>query len=89
MTSNFIGRQLTANVIEGNVVLDMAFINVIVNDSANVLTLTFNVASASATEKLILKAGESRENLAVPFNKLYYSADTDTSLFRIEGLKAI
>ena len=87
MATNFIGRSLTANILEQNVTLDMAFINLIVNDSVNVVTLSFDVASASAASNLmVLKAGESRQNLAVPFSKLYYKADVDTSLLRIEGL---
>ncbi len=85
--TNFIGRNLTANIIEQNVELNMAFINLIVNDSANTLTLSFDIASASASDNLmILKTGESRTNIAVPFGKLYYKANVDTSLFRIEGL---
>jgi len=85
--TNFIGRSLTANQTEQNVTLDMAFINLIVNDSVNVVTISFDVASASAANNLmILKAGESRQNIAVPFTKLYYKADVDTSALRIEGL---
>lgn len=85
--TNFIGRSLTANQAEQNVTLDVSFINLIVNDSASILTLSFDVASASAANNLmILKAGESRENIAVPFGKLYYKAAADTSYFRIEGL---
>ncbi len=87
MATNFIGRSLTANIVEQNVTLDMEFINLIVNDSANVVTLSFDIASASAASNLmVLKAGESRKNLTVPFSKLYYKADVDTSLLRIEGL---
>ena len=88
MATNFIGRDnLTANIIEQNVTLDMAFINLIKNDSANTITISFDVDSASADHNLLsLKAGESRQNLAVPFGKLYYSADVDASAFRIEGL---
>lgn len=86
MASNFVGRDLVANIVEQNVTLDIAFINLVVNYSANVATLCFDVAGASATETLVLKAGESRQNLAVPFTKLYYSADVDASAVRIEGL---
>jgi hypothetical protein len=87
MATNFIGRSLTANILEQNVTLNMAFINLIVNDSVNTVTLSFDVASASAANNLmVLKAGESRQNLAVPFGKLYYKADVDTSALRIEGL---
>lgn len=91
MATNFIGRSLTANIAEQNITLNMTFINLIVNDSANVVTLSFDVASASAASNLlVLKAGESRQNLAVPFSKLYYKADVNTSALRIEGLaKAI
>jgi len=35
---------------------------------------------------MVLKAGESRKNIAVPFGKLYYKAAADTSALRIEGL---
>jgi len=35
---------------------------------------------------MVLKAGEARENVAVPFGKLYYKAAADTSALRIEGL---
>jgi len=86
MTS-FIGRELTANQAEQNVTLDMGFINLIVNDSANIVTISFDIASASAANNLmILKAGESRQNVAVPFKKLYYKAAADASAMRIEGL---
>jgi len=85
--TNFIGRSLTANILEQNVSLDMAFINLIVNDSINTVTISFDVVSASAGGNLMtLKAGESRQNIAVPFTKLYYKANVDTSAIRIEGL---
>jgi len=85
--TNFIGRNLTANEIEQNVELNMAFINLIVNDSINIVTLSFDIASASAANNLmVLKAGESRTNIAVPFKKLYYKAAADASAMRIEGL---
>ena len=85
--TNFIGRNLTANIAEQNVELNMAFINLIVNDSANTITLSFDVASASAGGNLmVFKAGEQRTNISVPFKKLYYKADADTSAMRIEGL---
>jgi len=86
MASNFVGRDLVANTVEQNVTLDIAFINLVVNYSVNTITICFDVAGASATETLVLKAGESRQNLAVPFSKLYYSADVDASAIRIEGL---
>jgi len=87
MATSFIGRSLTANQTEQNVALNMVFINLIVNDSVNVVTLSFDVASASAASNLmVLKAGESRQNIAVPFTKLYYKADVNTSALRIEGL---
>ena len=87
MATNFIGRSLTANIAEQNVTLDMSFINLIVNDSASTVTLAFDVASASASGNLmVLKSGESRKNIAVPFSKLYYKALADASALRIEGL---
>ena len=87
MATNFIGRSLVANILEQNVTLDMSFINLIVNDSTSTVTLSFDVASASASGNLmVLKAGEARENVAVPFGKLYYKAAADTSALRIEGL---
>ena len=85
--TNFIGRNLTANIAEQNVELNMAFINLIINDSVNTITLSFDVASASAGGNLmVFKAGEQRTNIAVPFENLYYKADVDTSALRIEGL---
>jgi len=85
--TNFIGRSLVANILEQNVELNMAFINLIVNDSPNTVTVSFDIASASAANNLmVLKTGESRTNIAVPFEKLYYKADVDTSALRIEGL---
>ena len=84
MATNFIGRSLTANILEQNVELNMSFINLIVNDSANVITLAFDVTAT--TNIMILKAGEARKNIAVPFSKLYYKAAADTSALRIEGL---
>jgi hypothetical protein len=86
MATNFIGRKLTANIAEQNVTLNMGFVYLIKNDSANVVTLSFEVASASATELMILNAGESRTNLDFPIEKLYYKAAADTSYVRIEGL---
>jgi len=86
MATNFVGRSLTANIVEQNATLNIEFISLIVNDSANTITLSFDVASASATELMVLKTGESRENLAIPFAKLYYKADVDASAMRIEGL---
>jgi len=87
MATNFIGRSLTANILEQNVELNMGFINLIINDSANTVTISFDIASASAANNLmILKAGESRQNIPVPFKKLYYKADVDASAMRIEGL---
>jgi len=84
MATNFIGRSLTANILEQNVELNMSFINLIVNDSANVITLAFDVTAT--TNIMILKAGEVRKNIAVPFGKLYYKATADASALRIEGL---
>jgi len=84
MATNFIGRSLTANILEQNVELNMSFINLIVNDSANVITLAFDVTAT--TNIMILKAGEVRKNIAVPFGKLYYKAAADASALRIEGL---
>ena len=84
MATNFIGRSLTANILEQNVELNMSFINLIVNDSANVITLAFDVTAT--TNVMILKAGEVRKNIAVPFGKLYYKATADASALRIEGL---
>jgi len=84
VATNFIGRSLTANQAEQNVTLNMAFINLIVNDSVNTVTLSFDITAT--TNVMILKAGESRENIAVPFVKLYYKASADTSAIRIEGL---
>ncbi len=87
MATNFIGRSLTANILEQNVALNMGFVYMVSNDSANVVTLSFEVASASATELMVLKAGESRTNLDFPIGTLYYKADVNTSAVRIEGLK--
>jgi len=84
MATNFIGRSLTANIAEQNVTLDMSFINLIVNDSTSVVTLAFDVTAT--TNVMILKAGEVRKNIAVPFGKLYYKATADASALRIEGL---
>ena len=84
MATNFIGRSLVANILEQNVELNMSFINLIVNDSANVITLAFDVTAT--TNVMILKAGEVRKNIAVPFGKLYYKATADASALRIEGL---
>jgi len=84
MATNFIGRSLTANILEQNVELNMSFINLIVNDSANVITLAFDVTAT--TNIMTLKAGEVRKNIAVPFGKLYYKATADASALRIEGL---
>ena len=85
--TNFIGRSLTANIAEQNVELNMTFINLIINDSPNTITLSFDIASASAAGNLmVFKPGEQRTNIAVPFEKLYYKADVDTSAMRIEGL---
>ena len=83
--TNFIGRSLVANQAEQNVELDMAFINLIVNDSANTITVTFDEATTSSNV-MVFKAGEQRTNIAVPFENLYYKADVDTSALRIEGL---
>ena len=87
MATNLIARSLTANILEQNVVLNMGYVYLIVNDSVNTVTLSFEVASASATELMVLKAGESRTNLDLPVGTLYYKADVDTSAVRIEGLK--
>jgi hypothetical protein len=87
MATNFMGRSLTANIAEQHVDLNMGFIYLISNDSANTVTLSFDIASASATELMVLKAGESRLNLDFPIGTLYYKADVDTSALRIEGLK--
>jgi len=84
MATNFIGRSLVANILEQNVELNMSFINLIVNDSANTITLAFDVTAT--TNIMILKAGEVRKNIAVPFGKLYYKATADASALRIEGL---
>jgi hypothetical protein len=86
MATNFIGRSLVANIAEQNVTLNASFINLIVNDSTATITLSFDVTAT--TNIMVLKAGESRENIAVPFTKLYYKASADTSALRIEGLSA-
>lgn len=87
MATNFVGRSLTANIAEQNVDLNMNYVYLIANDSTSSITLSFDVASASATELMVLKAGESRTNLDLPIGKLYYKAAADTSALRIEGLK--
>lgn len=87
MATNFVGRSLTANQAEQNVALNMSYVYMISNDSANQVTLSFDVASASATELMILKAGESRTNLDFAIGTLYYKAGADNSAIRIEGLK--
>ena len=84
MTTNFVGRELQANIAEQNVELNIAFINLIVNDSANIIKVSFD--EVVGTNLMILKAGESRTNIAVPFKKLYYKAAADASAMRIEGL---
>jgi len=86
MATNFIGKQLTANIVEQHEHINMGFIYLIVNDSVNTVTLSFDVASATATELMVLKAGESRTNLDLAVETLYYKADVDTSAIRIEGL---
>ena len=82
--TNFVGRELTANILEQNVELNITFINLIVNDSPNIIKVSFD--ETVGTNLIVLKAGESRTNIAVPFKKLYYKADADTSYIRIEGL---
>jgi len=85
--TNFIGRSLVANILEQNVELNMEFISLIVNDSPNTVTVSFDIASASAAGNvMVLKTKESRENLPIPFKKLYYKANVDASTMRIEGL---
>jgi len=84
MATNFVSRELVANIQEQNVELNIAFINLIVNDSANTIKVSFD--EAVGTNLMVLKAGESRTNIAVPFKKLYYKADVDASAMRIEGL---
>lgn len=86
MATNFKGRSLTANQAEQNVALNIGYVYLISNDSASVVTLSFDVASASATELMVLKAGESRTNLDLSIGTLYYKAAADTSAIRIEGL---
>ncbi len=86
MASNFVGRKLTANIAEQHVDLNMSYVYLIVNDSASVVTLSFEGTSATATELMILNAGESRTNLDLSVGTLYYKAATDTSYVRIEGL---
>ena len=87
MATNFKGRKLTANIVEQSVDLNMGYVYLISNDSVNVVTLSFEEASATATELMILNAGESRTNLDLSVGTLYYKADVDTSYVRIEGLK--
>jgi len=86
MATNFKGRSLTANIVEQSVALNMGYIYMISNDSANVVTLSFDIASATATELMVLKAGEARTNLDLSIGTLYYKADVDSSAIRIEGL---
>ena len=85
MATNFVGRSLVANISEQNLTLNMSFINVIVNDSVNTITVAFDQAT-TANNTMILKTGESRENVAIPFKKLYYKASADGSAFRVEGI---
>lgn len=87
MATNFVGKKLTANILEQNVALNMGYVYMISNDSTAVVTLSFEVASASATELMILNAGESRTNIDLSIGTLYYKAAADTSYVRIEGLK--
>ena len=84
MATNFIGRELTANIQEQNVELNMAFINLIVNDSVNTIKVSFD--TSVGTNVMVFKPGEQRTNIPVPFGKLYYKANVDTSALRIEGL---
>jgi len=88
MATSFIGRDLVANLAEQNVELNMAFINLIVNDSQNTITITFDEATTSSNV-MVFKAGEQRTNIPVPFEKLYYKASADTSALRIEGLSKV
>lgn len=87
MTSNYIGRSLVANIVEQHVDLNMGYVYLITNDSINTVTLSFEGASATATELMILNAGEQRTNLDLSIGTLYYKAAADTSYVRIEGLK--
>jgi len=84
MATNFVGRELVANIAEQNAELNIVFINLIVNDSANIIKVSFD--EVVGTNLMVLKAGESRQNIAVPFEKLYYKANVDASAMRIEGL---
>jgi len=86
MATNLIARSLTANIAEQHVHINMGYIYMIVNDSVNTVTLSFDIASATATELMVLKAGESRTNLDLAVETLYYKANVDTSAIRIEGL---
>lgn len=86
MATNFVGRKLTANMAEQHVDLNMGYVYLITNDSTAVVTLSFEIASASATELMILNAGESRTNIDLSIGTLYYKAAADTSYIRIEGL---
>ena len=87
MATSFIGRELTANILEQNVELNMAFINLIVNDSVNTIKVSFD--TSVGTNVMVFKPGENKTNIPVPFEKLYYKADVDTSAFRIEGLSKV
>lgn len=87
MATNFIGRNLTANIAEQSVELNAGVIYKIINDSANTVTISFDIASALATELLVLKTGEGEYNLDLAVGTLYYKADVNTSALRITGLK--
>jgi hypothetical protein len=81
-----VSQEITAGTTEGNVAIDVKKFNLIVNDSANTLTLNFDNATTDSNA-IILKSGEKIENLEVPCYTLYHKASGSSSKFRIIAIR--
>ena len=82
-----IAREITAGV--ANVELDLTpnsiyEVKALINDSSNEITISFEGDTSTATNKIVLQAGEKLENLDVGYTQtINYIADSASSNFRI------
>ena len=82
-----VGKSLTADAPENNVVVDVKEIKLLSNDGANDITFNFENGVAS-DNAFVLKAGERIEEWNIPVRTIYYNAIGGVTAFRFIGTKA-
>jgi len=84
--TGYISLSINATVVEANTEVNCSEIKFLKNDGAG--DITFNIDNVIADgNTIILKAGESLENLPIYVDKLYYKTAANATAFRFIGLR--